>query len=178
MERKLTAILAADVVGYSRLMGEDEAGTLVALKAYRNETIDPRIAEHSGRIVKLMGDGALVEFPSVVEAVLCAVEIQEALAERNAGVVDGRRIELRIGINVGDVIVDGDDIYGDGVNVAARLETLAEPNGICVSRTVHDQVRDKLDLVIDDLGEVEVKNIARPVRAFRVLTGPGAEAPL
>jgi adenylate cyclase len=177
MERKLTAILAADVVGYSRLMGEDEVGTLAALKAYRNETIDPRIAEHSGRIVKLMGDGALVEFPSVVEAVLCAVEIQEALAERNAGVVDGRRIELRIGINVGDVIVDRDDIYGDGVNVAARLETLAEPNGICISRTVHDQVRDKLDLVIDDLGEVEVKNIARPVRAFRVLTGPGAEAP-
>jgi len=178
MERKLTAILAADVVGYSRLMGEDEAGTLAALKAYRNETIDPRIAEHSGRIVKLMGDGALVEFPSVVEAVLCAVEIQEALAERNAGVDDGRRIELRIGINVGDVIVDGDDIYGEGVNVAARLETLAEPNGICISRTVHDQVRDKLDLVIDDLGEVEVKNIARPVRAFRVLTGPGAEAPV
>ena len=178
MERKLTAILATDVVGYSRLMGEDEAGTLAALKAYRNETIDPRIAEHGGRIVKLMGDGALVEFPSVVEAVLCAVEIQEALAERNAGVVDGRRIELRIGINVGDVIVDGDDIYGDGVNVAARLETLAEPNGICISRTVHDQIRDKLDLVIDDLGEVEVKNIARPVRAFRVLTGPGAEAPV
>ena len=178
MERKLTAILAADVVGYSRLMGEDEAGTLAALKAYRNETIDPRIAEHSGRIVKLMGDGALVEFPSVVEAVLCAVEIQEGLAERNAGVDDGRRIELRIGINVGDVIVDGDDIYGEGVNVAARLDTLAEPNGICISRTVHDQVRDKLDLVIDDLGEVEVKNIARPVRAFRVLTGPGAEAPL
>jgi adenylate cyclase len=178
MERKLTAILASDVVGYSRLMDEDEAGTLAALKAYRNETIDPRIAEHSGRIVKLMGDGALIEFPSVVEAVLCAVEIQEALADRNAGVADGRRIELRIGINVGDVIVDGDDIYGEGVNVAARLETLAEPNGICISRTVHDQVRDKLDLMIDDLGEIEVKNIARPVRAFRVLTGPGAKAPV
>jgi adenylate cyclase len=177
MERKLAAILAADVVGYARLMSEDEAGTLAALKAYRNETIDPRIAAHGGRIVKLMGDGALVEFPSVVEAVLCAVEIQRAVSERNAGIADGRRIEFRIGINVGDVIVDDDDIYGDGVNVAARLETLAEPNGICISRSVHDQIQDKLDLRLDDLGEVEVKNIARPVRAFRVLTEAGAAAP-
>ena len=176
MERKLTAILAADVVGYSRLMGKDEAGTLAALKAYRSETIDPRIAEHGGRIVKLMGDGALVEFPSVVEAVLCAVEIQRALAARNAEVAEDRRIELRIGINLGDVIVDGDDIYGDGVNVAARLETLAEPNGICVSLAVRDQIRDKLDVAIDDLGEVKVKNIARPIRAFRILTEPGTQA--
>ncbi len=144
MERKLTAILAADVVGYSRLMGDDEVGTLAALKAYRNDLIDPRVADHGGRIVKLMGDGALVEFPSIVEAVTCAVGIQRAISERNAGVADGRRIELRIGINVGDVIVDGDDIYGDGVNVAARLEALAKPGGICISRSVRDQIWDML----------------------------------
>ncbi len=177
MERRLAAILVADVVGYSRLMGKDEAGTLDALKAHRDELIDPKVAEHSGRIVKLMGDGALVEFPSVVEAVHCAVEIQRGMTERNAEVADARRIEFRIGINVGDVIVEADDIYGDGVNVAARLEALAEPGGICVSRAVRDQIRDKLDLPLDDLGEVEVKNIARPIRVFRVLTEPGAVAP-
>ena len=177
MERKLVAILAADVVGYSRLMGDDEAGTLAALKAYRNETIDPKVAAHGGRIVKLMGDGALVEFPSVVEAVQCAVEIQRAISERNVEVANGRRIEFRIGINVGDVMIDGDDIYGDGVNIAARLEALAEPNGICISRAVRDQIRDRLDLSLDDLGEVEVKNIARPIRVFRVLTEPGTKAP-
>jgi adenylate cyclase len=176
MERRLAAILSADVVGYSRLMGEDEAGTLAALKACRNELIDPKIAQHSGRIVKLMGDGALVEFASVVEAVQCAVAIQHGMAERNTGIDDGRRIDFRIGINVGDVIVEGDDIYGDGVNVAARLEGLAEPGGICVSNAVHEQIRDKLDLAIDDLGEVEVKNIARPVRVFR-LVGDGAAVP-
>jgi adenylate cyclase len=130
VERRLAAILAADVVGYSRLMGEDETGTLAQLKAHRKDLIDPKIAEHHGRIVKLMGDGALVEFPSVVEAVQCAVEIQPAMAERNAAIPEDRRIEFRLGINVGDIIVEGDDIYGDGVNVAARLEGLAEPGGV------------------------------------------------
>ena len=176
MERRLAAILAADVVGYSRLMEEDEAGTLNTLKQYRAELIDPQIASHNGRIVKLMGDGALVEFASVVEAVACAVGIQQDVATRNAA---GTRqeIQFRIGINVGDVIVEGDDIYGAGVNVAARLEGLAEPGGICISRAVRDQIRDKLDLILDDLGEVEVKNIARPVRAFNVMAGEAAKRP-
>ncbi len=170
--RKLAAILAADVVGYSRLMGEDEVGTLAALKAHSKELIDPKITEHEGRVIKLMGDGMLVEFPSVVEAVQCAVEIQRALTQRNAGVPENRRLEFRIGVNLGDVIIDGDDIYGDGVNVAARLEGLAEPGGICVRRAVRNQVRDKLPVVFEDLGEVEVKNIIRPVRVFRVLLEP------
>ena len=169
MERRLAAILATDVVGFSRLMGEDEAGTLAVLKAHRAELIDPTIAEHHGRTVKLMGDGALVEFASVVDAVQCAVHIQRAMAERNAGVPDERRIAFRIGINLGDIIVEGDDIYGDGVNVAARLEGLADPGGICISRAARDQVRDKLDVALDDMGEVNVKNIARPIRAFRVV---------
>ncbi len=172
IQRRLAAILAADVVGYSRLMGEDEAGTLAALKAHRVALIDPKIAEHQGRIVKTTGDGMLVEFPSVVEAVQCAVEVQRGMAERNADVPDGRKMLLRIGINLGDVIVEGDDIYGDGVNVAARLEGLAEPGGICIRRTVRNQVRDKLPLVFEDMGEVEVKNIARPIRVFRVLLEP------
>ena len=174
VKRRLAAILVADVVGYSRLMGEDEAGTLDALKAHRKELIDAKIAAHEGRIVKLMGDGMLAEFPSVVEAVKCAVAVQLGMAERNAAVAADRRIELRIGINLGDVIVDGDDIYGDGVNVAARLESLAEPGGICVRRTVRNQVRDKLPLSFEDMGEIEVKNIARPIRAFRVLSKPAA----
>ena len=177
MERRLAAILAADVVGYSRLMGEDEAGTLNALKRFREQLIDPKIAEHNGRIVKLMGDGSLVEFASVVEAVVCAVEIQSGVAAYNDAVDGERRIQFRIGINVGDVIVEGADIYGDGVNVAARIEGLAEPGGICLSRAVRDQIRDKLDLVLQDLGEVEVKNIARPVRAFRVVLGDTATHP-
>ncbi len=168
IERRLAAILSADVVGYSRLMGEDEAGTLVALKAHRAELVDPEIARHSGRMVKLMGDGALVEFASVVDAVECARAIQRGMVGRNVGVTEGQRIEFRIGVNVGDIIVDGDDIYGDGVNVAARIEALAEPGGICISRTARDQVRDKLDITLGDMGEVEVKNIARPVRIFRV----------
>jgi len=168
MERRLSAILAADVVGYSRLMGEDEAGTLGTLKEYRASCVDPRIAEHGGRIVKTTGDGLLAEFPSVVEAVVCAAEIQANMAAQNDAVPADRQFRFRIGINVGDVIADGDDIYGDGVNVAARLEGLAEPGGICLSRAVRDQIRDKLDYVLDDLGEIEVKNIARPVRAFRV----------
>ena len=175
-ERRLTTILATDVVGYSRLMGEDESGTLRSLKAHREELIDPKVAEHNGRIVKLMGDGSLVEFSSVVEAVQCAVEIQRGMAERNTEISEDRCVQFRIGINIGDVIVDHEDIYGDGVNVAARLESLAEPGGICVHRAVRDQVRDKLSIAFEDMGEVEVKNIARPVHAFRVLTEPGTFA--
>ncbi|MEE9210059.1 MAG: adenylate/guanylate cyclase domain-containing protein, partial [Kiloniellales bacterium] len=176
MERRLAAILAADVVGYSRLMGEDEAGTLARLQAHREALIDPKIAEHHGRLVKLMGDGALVEFASVVDAVECAVEIQRAMAGRQEGVPQDKRIEFRIGINIGDVIVEGEDIYGDGVNVAARLEGLAEPGGICISRAARDQIRDKLDFELEDLGEHEVKNIARPIRVFRVRTEADAGA--
>lgn len=178
MERRLAAILAADVVGYSRLMGEDETGTLDRLKRYRAEFIDPQIADHNGRIVKLMGDGALVEFASAVEAVACAIGIQRRVADENA-TGDGQQILFRIGINVGDIIVEGDDIYGDGVNVAARLEGLADPGGICISRTVRDQIRDRSDTALDDLGEVEVKNIARPVRVFRVLLdGAARQSPV
>ena len=168
IERRLAAILSVDVVGYSRLMGADETGTLEALKAHRAEFVDPKIERHHGRIVKLMGDGALVEFASVVDAVECAIVLQRGMAERNRGVAEERRIEFRIGINVGDIIVEGDDIYGDGVNVAARIEALANPGGICISRAARDQVRDKLDITLDDMGEVEVKNIARPIRVFRV----------
>jgi adenylate cyclase len=168
VERRLAAILAADVAGYSRLMGEDEEGTHSALTSLRRELSDPKIGEHRGRIVKTNGDGLLVEFPSVVDAVRCAVELQREMALRNDGVADERRIEFRIGINLGDIIIDEDDIYGDGVNVAARLEALAEPGGICVSRVVRDQVRDKLDFGFEDLGEQQVKNIARPVRVYRI----------
>jgi TolB-like protein/class 3 adenylate cyclase/Tfp pilus assembly protein PilF len=170
MARKLAAIIAADVVSYSRLMGVDEAETLAALKTHRRDLIDPNIAEHQGRIVKTTGDGLLIEFPSVIEAVQCAVEVQRAMQERNSDVPADHRIEFRVGINLGDIIIDGDDIYGDGVNVAARLEGLAEANGICVSRVVHDQVCDKLGLGFEDLGERQLKNIARPVRVFRIAT--------
>jgi TolB-like protein/class 3 adenylate cyclase/tetratricopeptide (TPR) repeat protein len=168
VERRLAAILAADVAGYSRLMGEDEEGTLAALKAIRRELGDPKIKEHRGRIVKTTGDGLLVEFSSVVDAVRCAVEVQREMAERNAAIPPARRIEFRMGINLGDIIKDGRDIYGDGVNVAARLEALAEPGGISVSRVVRDQVRDKLDFAFEDSGEQQVKNIARPVRVYRI----------
>jgi adenylate cyclase len=168
VERRLAAILAADVAGYSRLMGVDEEGTLTHLKAHRKALIDPKITEYRGRIVKTTGDGLLVEFASVVDALRCAVEVQRGMVERNAELPDEERIEFRVGINVGDVIIDGDDIYGDGVNVAARLEALADPNGICVSRVVRDQVRDKLDLAFEDMGEQQAKNIARPVRVFRI----------
>ena len=171
VQRRLAAILAADIAGYSRLMGDDDEGTLRDLKAHRVALIDPKITEHRGRIVKTTGDGALVEFASVVDAVRCAVEIQRGMEERNAAIPIDRRIEFRIGINVGDVIIDGDDIYGDGVNVAARLEALAAPGGICVSRVVRDQVRDKLDFSFEDMGEQQVKNIARPVRVHRVAMG-------
>ena len=175
-ERRLAAILAADVVGYSRLMGEDESGTLAALKAHRAELIEPTIAEHKGRIVKLMGDGALVEFPSVVEAVICAVAVQEGMAERNEGVPEDRKMLFRLGVNLGDVMVEGDDIYGTGVNVAARLETLAEPGGICISGTVYDQVAGKVSQPIEDMGEQALKNIEDPVRAYRILAQSGASA--
>src|SRR5499427_6813814 len=171
--RRLAAILAADVAGYSRLMGEDEEGTLAELKAIRRELSDPKVKEHRGRIVKTTGDGLLIEFASVVDAVRCAVEVQRAMAERNADVPADRRIELRIGINLGDIIRDGRDIYGDGVNVAARLEALAEPGGICVSRVVRDQVRDKLPYGFEDMGEQQVKNIFRPVRAYSISVGVG-----
>jgi TolB-like protein/class 3 adenylate cyclase/tetratricopeptide (TPR) repeat protein len=176
VERKLAAILAADVVGYSRLMEADEAGTHARLKALRQDLVEPRIADHAGRIVKLTGDGALVEFASVVEAVLAAVEIQRATAEHQAELPEAERIRFRIGINLGDVIFDDDDIYGEGVNVAARLEGLAEPGGICVSRTVHNHVRNKLDLAFAPMGEHKVKNIAEPISVFRVLPGQGATA--
>jgi TolB-like protein len=166
--RRLAAILAADVAGYSRLMGADEEGTLERLKALRRELFDPKIAEHKGRIVKTTGDGMLVEFASVVDAVRCAVAVQQAMPERNTGVAADNRIELRIGINLGDVIVEGDDLYGDGVNIAARIEALAEAGGVFVSNTVHDHVRDRLPFAFEDLGEQQVKNIARPVRVYRV----------
>ena len=166
MERRLTAILAADVVGYSRLMELDEAGTLVALKTHRKELIDPAIAEHNGRIVKLMGDGALAEFASIVNAVECAVAVQQAMAERNAGSSQENPVELRIGVNLGDVIVEGDDIYGDGVNLAARLEGLAQPGGICISDKVHSEIRGKLDATFADGGEEVVKNIVEPVHVW------------
>ena len=165
--RRLTAILSADVVGYSRLMGKDEEGTLAQLKRHRRELLDPNIAEHHGRIVKTTGDGVLVEFPSVVDAVRCAADVQRGMAERNAGVAEDRRMEFRVGINLGDVIIDGDDIHGDGVNVAARLQELAEPGGICLSGVVHDQVTGKVPAAFEDAGEHQVKNIARPIHVWR-----------
>ncbi|MGE5201631.1 MAG: adenylate/guanylate cyclase domain-containing protein, partial [Acidobacteriota bacterium] len=168
VERKLAAILAADVAGYSRLMGVDEEGTLARLKAHRKELIDPKIAEHRGRVVKTTGDGILIEFPSVVDAVRCAVQVQQGMEKRNADIPADKQIRFRIGINVGDIIIDGDDIHGDGVNVAARLEGITEPGGICISDDAYRQVRDKLDLGFEDRGEQQLKNIARPVRVYRV----------
>jgi adenylate cyclase len=169
VQRKLAALLAADVAGYSRLMGADEEATLAALRRHRNDLIDPTIAKHGGRIANTAGDSVLAEFPSVVEALRCAIEIQRAMAGFNSGIPQDRRIEFRIGINVGDVMAQDGDLLGDGVNIAARLEGLAEPGGICISRAVRDQVRDRMDIGLEDMGEVAVKNIARPVRAFRVL---------
>ena len=171
VERRLAAILAADVAGYSRLIEADEEGTLGRLRTLRTEVIDPKIAGHRGRIVKTTGDGVLVEFASVVDAVRCAVEVQRAMAECNAGVPADKRIELRIGIHQGDVIVEDGDIFGDGVNLAARLESLADPGGICVSGRVHADVAGKLDVGFEDLGEQQVKNISRPVRVFRAQFG-------
>ncbi len=169
MDRKLAAILAADVAGYSRLMSVDETGTLVTLKSHQKDVIEPELAAHHGRLVKTTGDGFLAEFASVVDAVSCAVAIQSEIARRNAGIVSDRRLELRIGVHLGDVIPEGDDIFGDGVNVAARLQALAEPGGIFLSRAARDQVRDRLPFTLEDLGEQAVKNIARPVRVFRVV---------
>jgi adenylate cyclase len=176
VERRLAAILAVDVVGYSRLMGEDEEGTLAALRAVRRELVDPKIAEHRGRIVKTTGDGLLVEFASVVDAVRCAVEVQREMIARNAAAPAERRIEFRMGINVGDIIIEDGDIFGDGVNIAARLEALAEPGGICLSGAAHEQVRDRLDVAFDDLGEQQVKNITRPVRTYGVALGKSSRA--
>jgi adenylate cyclase len=177
VERRLAAIVAADIVGYSRLMGADETGTLRALQAHRRELIDPKIVVHRGRIVKTTGDGILVEFPSAVEAVASAIAIQRGVALRNASAAEDKRLTLRVGINVGDIISEGGDIFGDGVNVAARLESLCEPGGLCISRAVRDQVRDKLSVAFDDLGEQTVKNIARPVRAFGLTPQTIAAAP-
>src|ERR1700730_8207267 len=166
VERKLAAILAADVAGYSRLMGADEEGTHEWVKAHFRQLIDPKIKHHRGRIVKNTGDGMLAEFPSAVNAVRCAIEIQRSMIDRNANVPEDKRISFRVGVNLGDVIVEPEDIFGDGVNIAARLEALAEPGGICISRVVRDQIRDKLPYAFEDMGEQSVKNIARPVRAY------------
>lgn len=176
MERRLAAILAADVVGYSRLMGGDEAGTLNRLNALLKAVVQPKIAARKGRIVKLMGDGLLAEFPSVVEAVQCAVDIQAAMPGREPDLPEDRRISLRIGVNLGDIISKGSDIYGDGVNVAARLEALAEPGAICVSGTVRDHVRGKIDIDFTDMGEQRVKNIDQPVHAYLIRPADGAPA--
>src|SRR3984893_6536135 len=175
--RRLAAILAADVAGYSRLMGADEEGTHERLKAVHRQLVDPKITEHHGRIVKTTGDGLLVEFPSVVDAMCCAAEMQRGMIDREPELSDERRIRFRIGINLGDVIVENDDIFGDGVNVAARLEALAEPEGICISRVVRDQIRDKLPYQFEDLGEQTVKNIARPVRVYALRTEGAAYPP-
>ena len=169
MERRLTAILAADVVGYSRLMGRDEAGTLAQLKEVRREIVEGKISRYQGRIVKLTGDGILAEFPSVVSAVACAVGLQRAMQTRTASMPDDRSIQFRVGVNLGDVIVEGDDIYGDGVNVAARLESVAAPGGIAVSQSVRDQVGNRLDLIFEDRGEQQLKNIEKPIRVYHVL---------
>ena len=176
--RRLTAILAADVAGYSRLMGADEEGTHERLRAHLGELICPKISEHRGRIVKTTGDGLLAEFASVVDAVRCAAEIQRGMIDRKPEVPEERRIRFRIGVNLGDVIVEGEDIFGNGVNVAARLEALAEPGGICVSRVVRDQVRDRLDYTFEDLGEQQVKNIARPVRVYALRSDSIAGLPM
>jgi adenylate cyclase len=169
MARRLAAILAADVVGYSRLMAVDEGGTHARLKALRQDFIEPKIAEHHGRVAKLMGDGALVEFASVVDALECAAAIQKGVAERQAELPEDRRIAFRIGINIGDVIIEGEDIYGDGVNIAARLEALAEPGEICVSRTVYNHAKAKVALGFEPMGEHRVKNVPEPVEVWRVV---------
>ena len=167
-KRRLAAILAADIVGYSRLMGVDESGTLAQIKSLRKELIDPKVAEYNGNVVKTTGDGLLIEFPSVLDAVQCAVDVQRSIAQRNTHVPEDKRVQFRMGINLGDVIVEEDDIYGDGINIASRLEGLADPGGICISRKVHDDVRDKVGLRFNDLGEQTLKNITRPVQAFSV----------
>jgi TolB-like protein len=177
VERRLMAILAADVAGYSRLVSADEEGTLAQWKAHCRDLIDPKIKEHSGRIVRVTGDGLLVEFASVIAAVRCAVEVQRAMVERNTDVPQEKRIEFRMGINVGDIIIDGTDMWGDGVNVAARLEALSEPGGICVSGRVQEDVHGRLDIAFEDIGERQLKNIARPVRVYRVRLNGIAKEP-
>ena len=166
MERRLAAVLAADVAGYSRLMGVNEEGTLARLKAARKNLVDPTIAKHRGRIVKTTGDGMLVEFASAVDAVRSAVEVQSGMAQQNAALPEDDRIEFRIGIHVGDIIIDDNDIFGDGVNIAARLEGIANPGGVCISDDAYRQVRDRVDVAFDDKGDTSLKNIARPVRVF------------
>src|SRR5437763_2315023 len=168
MERRLAAIFTADVAGYSRFVGADEEGTIDRLSAHRRELIEPKIAEHQGRLVKTTGDGVLAEFASPVHAVRCAIDVQHGMAARNADIPEGKRIEFRIGINLGDVVVEDDDSYGDGVNIAARLENIAEPGAVFSSRAVHDFVTDATELVHEDLGERELKNIAKPVQVFRI----------
>ena len=165
--RRLAAIVSADVVGYSRLMGRDDSATLAGLKAHRQELIDPKIAEYAGRIVKTTGDGLLLEFPSVIDAVRCAVELQRGMMERNADVAPDLQLKFRIGINVGDIIIDGNDIFGDGVNVAARLQEIATPGGICLSNRVYEEVRDRRQIALDDGGERILKNIERPIRVWQ-----------
>jgi class 3 adenylate cyclase len=177
VERRLSAILAADVAGYSRLMGLDEVGTARVLREHRAVS-DALVAKHGGRIVKTTGDGVLIEFPSVVDAVECAVAMQAVMAERNDGVPEDRRMLFRIGINLGDILIEGDDILGDGVNIAARLEGIAEPGGICISSSTYDHVRGKVAVDFADLGEQKLKNIARPVRVYSFVRnglGPGTE---
>src|SRR5450631_4623516 len=166
VERRLAAVLAADVAGYSRLMGRDEEGTLAQLKSFRKSLVDPAISEHRGRIVKTTGDGMLAEFASAVDAARCAIEVQRGMAEQNTGVPQEPKIEFRIGIHLGEIIIDDNDIFGDGVNIAARLESIAVPGGISISRAVHDQVRDRINVCFDDKGEIALKNIARPVQVF------------
>jgi adenylate cyclase len=176
VERRLTAILAADVAGYSRLTGMDEEGTHVQLKEHLHALVDPKISEHRGRVVKNTGDGLLAEFSSAVDAVRCAVDVQRGMSERNAKVPQDKRIEFRVGINVDDIIIDEGDIFGDGVNIAARLEGLAEPGGICVSSRVQEDVRGKLDIQFEDMGEQQLKNIEHPVWVYQVrLSGTGSE---
>ena len=171
VERRLAAVLAADVAGYSRLMGHDEERTLAQLKTFRKTLVDPGIAARRGRIVKTTGDGMLVEFASAVDAARCAVEIQQEMAKQNTGVPPELRIEFRIGIHVGDIIIDDSDIFGDGVNIAARLEGIAEPGGVCVSDDAHRQIRGKIDVAFDDIGEQTLKNIVEPMRACSVVCG-------
>src|SRR5580704_6567108 len=177
VERRLAAILAADVAGYSRLMGADEEGTLARLNVHRREFLDPTIAEHRGRIVKRTGDGVLIEFVSAVDAARCAVAIQRGMSERNAPLPPEIRVELRIGVHLGDIIIEEDDIFGDGVNIAARLESIAQPGGICISDDAHRQVRGKIEIAWDDLGPQSLKNIAEPIRAWRALLNDGAATP-
>jgi TolB-like protein/class 3 adenylate cyclase len=176
VERQLAAILAADVAGYSRLMGADEEGTRARLKAHRVDLIDPKNKQHHGRVVKTTGDGILMEFPSVVDAVRCAIEVQQGMLERNSGVLQGHRIEFRIGINLGDIIVEGKDIHGDGVNIAARLEGLAEPGGICISQTVLNHTSGKIAFDVEDVGERALKNIVQPIHVYRIVVDPSGRS--